>query len=435
MNFSLRISIDKILIIFLISLAFFRVDLAGGNAPFLITPQLLLSLVLIILVMLKRGVINTKLKQQSSNIVVGFVIMLAYFFMTIVFGFKGLLQFKKMTLFTEIVISSIAFLYFFNKTNNKRYIIRTWIKGTLIIQIIWLVVQLTLFFTNTHQSNTAEVAFLKYIDPFSAYVGHYFPRLNGGFLDPNVFSYYMSFIFFIGSRTKTIKPLESYFAILLILLSFSRSGIASFALVYFMDRFFAHPQINFKKLFYNFRFFLLLALIVLIAIHYFDLYERILTAIEVRFLKSGKSTDIHTEILFYGFFNAFESIKTTIFGHGFMSAPFYIYETFLDVGSEWKYVNFHSDYATMIFETGILGTALYYLNTSQLISTKKITRLGFSVFALVLLQGIFYQQFNFHYFWVVLVITVQIIENKKDFSGLPVKCNDAQSNLPASQCA
>src|SRR6056300_507555 len=103
MNFSLRISIDKILIIFLISLAFFRVDLAGGNAPFLITPQLLLSLVLIILVMLKRGVINTKLKQQSSYIVVGFVIMLAYFFMTIVFGFKGLLQFKKMTLFTEIV--------------------------------------------------------------------------------------------------------------------------------------------------------------------------------------------------------------------------------------------------------------------------------------------------------------------------------------------
>jgi hypothetical protein len=48
------------------------------------------------------------------------------------------------------------------------------------------------------------------------------------------------------------------------------------------------------------------------------------------------------------------------------------------------------------------------------------------------LQGIFYQQFNFHYFWVVLVITVQIIENKKDFSGLPVKYNDAQSNLPAS---
>lgn len=432
MNFSLRISTDKILSIFLISLPFFRVDLAGGNAPFLITPQLLMSLMLIMLFILKKDILNTKLKSKSTNVITGLVIMVIYFFFTIIIGFKGILQLKKMTLFAEIIVSSIAFLYLFSGSKNKAVIIRTWIRTTIIIQLIWLAIQFTLFFTNIHESNTVEIELLKYINPFSAYVGHYFPRLNGGFLDPNVFSYFMSFIFFIGNRTQTIKPLESYFVILLILLSFSRSGIVAFALVFLIDKFLAHPQINLKKLLSRLRFFIILSAAVFLIIHFNDLYERIYTALEVRFFKSGKSTDIHTEILFYGFNNAFESIKTTIFGHGFMSAPFYIYETFLDIGSEWKYVNFHSDYATMIFETGILGILLYYLTISQLISFPKSSRLGFNIFVLVLLQGIFYQQFNFHYFWVVLLITIQAIENKNSFNSRTIKLDDSQPNIPLS---
>lgn len=81
MNFSLRISTDKILSIFLISLPFFRVDLAGGNAPFLITPQLLMSLMLIMLFILKKDILNTKLKSKSTNVITGLVIMVIYFFL------------------------------------------------------------------------------------------------------------------------------------------------------------------------------------------------------------------------------------------------------------------------------------------------------------------------------------------------------------------
>ena len=412
MKTSLKISIDSILTLFLISLAFFRVDFAGGNAPFLVTPQLIISLVVLVLFVLKKDILKIKLKRQSGNLVSGLLLILIYFFLSIVIGYSGILQLKKMVLFTEIIISTIAFLYLFMESNNKSSIIRSWIKATIIIQLIWLIVQLTLFFTNTHQSNTEAIELFNYINPFSSYVGHYLPRLNGGFLDPNVFSYYMSFIFFIGKYTKKIKPLESYFVILLVLLSFSRSGIASFLLVYVMSWFLNGPKINIKNAFTKLRFFLLFVALIFFVIYYFDLYERIYTALEVRFLKSSKSTSIHTEILIYGFFNAFESLKTTLFGHGFMSAPFYIYETFQEIGSQWKHINFHSDYATMIFETGVLGFALYYFTIGQLINNRKIKVLSLCVFALIMLQGIFYQQFNFHYFWVVIAITIQMTETK-----------------------
>lgn len=412
MNHNFKVSIDRFLAIYLISLSFFRIDFAGGNAPFLITPQLLISLFLILLILLKKDVLNQKLSLRTGHSVVGALLLLIYFFLTIIFGFKGVLQLKKMTLFTEIIISSIAFFYLFKTSKNKKEIIRFWIKGTLLIQVVWLLVQFSLFFTNTHQSNTAHITFFNYLNPFSHYVGSYFPRINGGFLDPNVFSYYMSFIFFVGKSTKTLRQIESYFVMVLILFSFSRSGIASFVLVYLLQTILTPRKINVKKLVKKARFLLLFLLGLSVTFYYYGLFERIQTALELRFLNSSTSTNIHTEILFYGFANSYESIKTLFIGHGFMSAPFYIFENFRHIGSEWKYVNFHSDYATMIFETGLLGFFLFYYVIGQLVNRKKIKLLAVYVFSLILLQGIFYQQFNFHYFWIIFFLTIEITENK-----------------------
>ena len=131
MKTSLKISIDSILTLFLISLAFFRVDFAGGIAPFLVTPQLIISLVVLVLFVLKKDILKIKLKRQSGNLVSGLLLILIYFFLSIVIGYSGILQLKKMVLFTEIIISTIAFLYLFMESNNKSSIIRSWIKATI----------------------------------------------------------------------------------------------------------------------------------------------------------------------------------------------------------------------------------------------------------------------------------------------------------------
>ena len=102
-------------------------------------------------------------------------------------------------------------------------------------------------------------------------------------------------------------------------------------------------------------------------------------------------------------------LHTFFFGSGFSSSPYFAYDLLKVAGNKWKYANFHSEYISVFFETGILGLILYYsILFFPFIHTKKSKVKLFPILLLILLQGVFYQQYNFHYYWVVLAIVLSL---------------------------
>ncbi|RDC62975.1 hypothetical protein AHMF7616_01574 [Adhaeribacter pallidiroseus] len=92
-------------------------------------------------------------------------------------------------------------------------------------------------------------------------------------------------------------------------------------------------------------------------------------------------------------------------GYGFSSSFLYTQKFFPNS----KYGNFHSELITIFFETGVIGFILYFLFLSiplitllmqQLRKNINYILIGISFF----LQGIFYQQFLFQYYWIMIAI-------------------------------
>lgn len=406
----MKINVEKILLIYLVSLTFFRVDLSLGLFSFFATPQLILSIIVILFFFIKG--LNTK---NISKNAIAFLLLLAallfYFLITILLNYHGSLQFKRYFLFSEIVLSSISFLFLFNglKFDRKLYLIKKWIKYSINIHLIWISIQFILFFKGYHfYAESWEVWY--FINPLPHGIGYFFPRLEGGFLDPNVSGYFFSFLFFlsiyVGANSRKNLFLMAFF----ILLTLSRSAIAAFAICVVILQF-NKIKISFTKLLKGALILTSFIICCLLIITYLGYWDQIVTAMKIRFVDAG-STNIHNSLIELGLEKTFSSFETFIFGNGFASSPYFAYSLLEEMGNKWKYANFHSEYVSIFFETGIVGFLMYYaILVFPFVIRKKISFSLLSILLLMLLQGIFYQQYNFHYYWVVLTMVFCLNQN------------------------
>jgi len=403
----MKIKIEQILIAFLISLSFFRVDLAVGSFSFLCTPPFFLSLVIIFLFLIKKfNKINIQLPLAVYSALL--FILLLYFFITIIFNYHGSLQFKRYVLFFEIILSSIAFLVLFNQFSHtkKTHILRQWIKYSITTHLIWISIQFVLFFNGFHFYADSWEAW-RFINPLPHSVGFYFPRLEGGFIDPNVCGYYFSFLFFLSRMLKISNKKNNALMILFIVLTISRSAIAAFLVTLFVFNL-SFAKFSLKKSLTVISIFVTGCVSFLGALKVFGLWDYFEKAIIIRLTSKG-STNIHNSLLELGFQETIKSLGTVFFGSGFSSSPYFAYDLLKGVGNKWKYANFHSEYISVFFETGMLGFILYYcILFFPFLHNKKSKIKLFPILLLILLQGVFYQQYNFHYYWIILAIVLSL---------------------------
>ena len=401
----MKIKIEQILIVFLVSLSFFRVDLAVGSFSFLCTPPFFLSLVIIFIFFIKKfNKINIQLPLVVYSALL--FVLLLYFFITILFNYHGSLQFKRYVLFFEIILSSLAFLVLFNQFSysKKTHILRQWIKYSITTHLIWISIQFALFFNGFHFYADSWSQW-KFINPLPHSVGFYFPRLEGGFLDPNVCGYYFSFLFFLARMLKISNKKNNALMILFIALTISRSAIAAFFVTLVIFNF---AKFSLKKVLVGVVIFVTGCASFLGALKVLGYWDYFVKALTIRLTSKG-STNIHNSLLELGFQETIKSLHTFFFGSGFSSSPYFAYDLLKVVGNKWKYANFHSEYISIFFETGILGLILYYsILFFPFIHTKKSKVKLFPILLLILLQGVFYQQYNFHYYWVVLAIVLSL---------------------------
>lgn len=406
----MRFKLENLLLIFLISLSFYRVDLFYGNFSFLVSPQLFLSILLILVFFIKLIKNHIKIGSIELLYILFLLLLLGYFFLTILFSFHGSLQFKRFFLFSEIIISSICFLLLFNQYSifKKKEIIKKWVEYSINVHIIWITVQLFLFVNGYHFYADSWSSW-KFINPLPHGVGNFLPRLEGGFLDPNVCGYYFSFLFFITKIFKIeINKKSTLLLIIFILLTLSRSSIAAFLICYLILNLKSFKLNIHKALKATFLIFTIL-LISTFIIGYLNYWDNIIRGLVIRFVDTG-SSNIHNSLIELGIQKTFESFQTLIFGNGFSSSPYFAYNLLESTGNKWKYANFHSEYISIFFETGIIGIILYYGTIFIPFLVNKKIEISL-IFVLVLLQGIFYQQYNFHYYWIMFSI-ILCLRNK-----------------------
>ncbi|MEQ8237614.1 MAG: O-antigen ligase family protein [Cyclobacteriaceae bacterium] len=267
-------------------------------------------------------------------------------------------------------------------------------------------IQIYFFVRGQHYGYTAEP--FSFIELYPRTIGPFLPRLTGGFIDPNVCGYYFTFFCFLSFINEKLRSYRLLF-MLIVVFTLSRSAIAALFAAYFLliglniiDDFHLLTRVRKKTLK------LLAALVLCVSVLVYSvsgkLFSFIGTALNARLSDKG-STNIHVNLYDLAFNELSNNMMALIFGKGFSTSFIYTRDIFGDN----KYGNFHSEYVTFLFETGIIGSIIYALfflvPLFQLIRNRKEIKYANVLIAIlfsIFLQNIFYQQYMFFYYWIII---------------------------------
>jgi len=424
------------LFVFLISLSIYRVDLSLGFLPFKITP-ILISALYLILLFLFFFLRTNKIKIRKFNFLIVYislilsVIQFSFIINIIRMSEIEYLQILRFILFSVVLVSSVIFIYLFDKLSNfyKYTLISKFINISLFIYIFFSILEVYYFFNGKYFLMENNTVLHGLIYPYPHTIGPYFPRITGGFVDPNISSYFLTSIFFLSILLNKSKA--KIISFLLIILTFSRSGIFGLLLGSIVYKLFTilynykiYKRFNIYLYFKSFIKKIILYMFILFL--FFVLLQItlniILQILTVRFnedLKEGSGA-IHLKLIFYALSKLNDDFVSILIGYGFNSS--YIFSQIFFPGN--KYANFHSEYITFLFEEGIIGLLsyllIYYIIIYHLMLKSKCLNIKTKVIifsSLISLASfnIFYQQFIFNYYWVYLFIMYYILK---------IKCNN-----------
>ncbi len=411
---------------FFISTSIYRVDFGLGKLGFRLVPSLLLS-PLILLFSLKKGVLSMKLKSL-------WVIVFLFYLLCLIslIHLQSFLQIKRFFLLGVMLLTTGSALSLFNFVQDKNLFLKRFVKYSLVIYAIFSFGEACYFIKG--QSNLqGGLGFLNLI-PSS--VGSIFPRLQGAFIDSNLSGYFLVFLFFFSIYLR-LNSRYRYVIITFIILTLSRSAVASFFICYF--GYLIVSIKNFEKYRWRkksvYRFGLALLLTIVMGTMFLPktkilfLFQK---AVSTRINEKG-SAGIHFALVKYGLKTILGNPIYFTFGHGFASSNWYLTKKFSK--ERWagrvniKYLNFHSEFITIVFEMGVIGFFIYILlflipigYSFFLGSSQKIT-LGLILISF-LLENVFYQQYLFWYYWLAIYLVWYFL-----FSGTHVFKGITQQNI------
>ena len=331
-----------------------RIDFACGNLSFTITPFILLSPFVALCHLLKH-IINHRvfpLKTINCHNLYWFYALVSFqFLMTLISVLLGndfLLGSKRLLLLVYQIFFVILIVQLFYNYRIKAMIVR----GSQLGIAVFLIFNslLLLCFISTHFAQMMNTVQFINLNLHSS--GGIAARFSGASLDPNrgglILLFYFSSISIFGKPTR-INRIFMSIAFILIIVTFSRSAIISFALFLILSVVMI-PKIKIRKAIYY---------IIPITLCIFLLWEFLTCdlGMDMFFLlgerlsiSEGYSGGEHLALMFKGLEILSESIKVLLVGIGF-GTSYTVLGDFFDT----KYANFHSLYLTLLIETGIGG--------------------------------------------------------------------------------
>jgi O-antigen ligase len=403
--------LDKLLILFFVSVTIFRIDLASGKLGFVLTPGLVLAFFLIIIlltVLLLSNTVKISVQLLLFSIV---LIGIAFWFLAVTISFKDIIQIRRLILFYIIILSTFSFFLLFHYSAHKQQIIHKFIFTSLNVYLFFSALQIFFFINGKHYGQHEEI--FTFIDLYPASIGPYFPRLNGGFIDPNVGGYFLTFLYILIYHFNLSKS-RIWLISLLIFLTLSRSAIITFLFVLICNHAYLYwlkhkdngTTIMIKKHIVYKTSIALVAFIIstCFILFYTPIGERFLDAISARLGNEDNSTSIHLGLFQIAIKKIFDNPVNFVIGYGFGSSFLFTQSYFPDN----KYGNFHSELITIFVETGLVGFILFIsvlIIPLIQIFIKSTLRKSFYIILLIIsifLQNIFYQQYLFQYYWIII---------------------------------
>lgn len=393
---------------YLVSMLMYRIDFGIGIFSFRVTPALLMSLVIIASFFFRNFYVGNKFSFDgfSKSILLYVLLLLGYTSLTLVWGFYDLLQLKRLILFLISLFSSLCFIILFDSNNSKKKVLLNFIKYSVFIYILFCLVQIYYFIEGKFiliMQREGKDFLWGFINPYPVTIGPYFPRLTGGFIDPNLAGYALTILYFFSEFLNKRK--YQVVLIILLILTISRSAIVGFLVSYTIYKLllilvYKKITLNLEGVIFRFlKYFLFMVLIIFVL---FKFEQTLKVIIDIRFgsdLASG-SGKTHIALIEY----AIQELKGLhlFFGYGFNSSFLFAQRFF----SGNKYANFHSEYITFLFDEGIIGLIIYLVIyvyifflvfRKEFLSKKDLVLI--SSFLSISLFNIFYQQFIFNYYW------------------------------------
>ena len=331
-----------------------RIDFACGNLDFKITPFIAISPIIVIGYFLKSfsnyKILTLKLidfyKLNWFYAFISIYILIAA--ISVLFGNDFLLGSKRLLLLVYQIFFVILIVQLFYNYRIKAMIVR----GSQLGIAVFLIFNslLILCFISTHFAQMMNTVQFINLNLHSS--GGIAARFSGASLDPNrgglILLFYFSSISIFGKPTR-INRIFMSIAFILIIVTFSRSAIISFALFLILSVVMI-PKIKIRKAIYY---------IIPITLCIFLLWEFLTCdlGMDMFFLlgerlsiSEGYSGGEHLALMFKGLEILSESIKVLLVGIGF-GTSYTVLGDFFDT----KYANFHSLYLTLLIETGIGG--------------------------------------------------------------------------------
>ncbi len=354
--------INLLLIIWIATIGADRVDFLGGGGDFILTPFLVLSPLVMafgfMYLMLKRSAPSILVPKNTRQVAFLLTALLLLVLLSVVFGKDMRLGLKR---FVLLAIQVYGTLLGAIVLANSRYL------GCFLLFCSYFCISLGLIMNMGQLLYWLPTSISDYLRNMSIIdfkpqlLGSFGPRLAGASIDMNrgaaLLMVYAFFVLKLGNRSP-VRDIFFYLALIMIMATLSRSGIAAFILMGLVMLI----QIGRVKLSSTVKAVMVLGglgilWVCLTKYTVLGTYLKIgrLLAERISF-GEAESGGIHLMLVKRGLEIASSSVQNFFLGTGFGSSRLLLNDIFVD-----KYANFHSIYVSFLVETGVFSLLVLLL--------------------------------------------------------------------------
>lgn len=348
--------IDLLLIIWIATIGVDRIDFLGGTGDFILTPFLILSPLVLSFgfmhLMLKKSAPAVLVPRNTRQVIFLFTLLLILVLLSVVFGRDMRLGLKRFALLAIQVYGTLLGAIILANLKNPGRILLLGAYCGIVLSLLMNLGQLLCWLPT---SLSDQIRNLNIIDFSPRLVGPFGPRLAGVSIDMNrgatLLMVYAFFVLKFGGRSP-LRDVFFYLALVMILATLSRSGIAGFILMGLV-MLVQDGRIRLSSIAKAAAVFGGLGILLLFVARCTVLgtYLKIgrLLAERLSFGES-ESGGMHLMLVERGLEIASSGVQNFFLGTGFGSSRLLLNDVFID-----KYANFHSIYISFLVETGILS--------------------------------------------------------------------------------
>ncbi len=345
---------DRLLVVWLATIGADRIDLLGGSGPFVLTPFLVLTPIILVLTIGRWGIRRQRLNlpRDTAAYVLTATGLAATVLISVIFSADLEVSAKRaVLLFVQLYGASFVALLLVNHGGAERILARGAYWG-LVLVVIFNLAQVWFWVTKGATSVLWGI-----MDLTPQVYGSWVPRLSGAVIDQNRGGLLILIYMFLLWRFAKPSRMRSVFigiGVLALVTTLSRSAVLGALATGMVLLLTGGPaRLSRAQLAAFAGVGAMIAILVMALPHQLDVVATFAEPLAGRFSLNEGSSSMHLELIERGLEVSTASLQNAAVGIGFGNS-FQVLESFYP---ESTYANFHSLYLTLLVESGVFALA------------------------------------------------------------------------------